>query len=141
MKAQIHLETGTEDGPVFAFGGSSGGMAAYVTKGIPAFAFRDLSGRLQVIEAPAPLPSGSTALTVRLERTEPRPMSVEKVTVTISAGDRVLVSKDVTTTIPAAYGVAETFDVGIDRGSAVSPAYRPDQPFSGGLGKVSFQFR
>jgi arylsulfatase len=141
MKAQIHLETGTEDGPVFAFGGSSGGMAAYITKGIPAFAFRDLSGRLQVIEAPAPLPSGSTALTVRLERTEPRPMSVEKVTVTISAGDRVLVSKDVTTTIPAAYGVAETFDVGIDRGSAVSPAYRPDQPFSGGLGKVSFQFR
>jgi arylsulfatase len=141
MKAQIHLETGTEDGPVFAFGGSSGGMAAYITKGIPAFAFRDLSGRLQVIEAPAPLPSGSTALTVRLERTEPRPMSVEKVTVTISAGDKVLVSKDVTTTIPAAYGVAETFDVGIDRGSAVSPAYRPDQPFSGGLGKVSFQFR
>lgn len=141
MKAQIDLETGTEGGPIFAFGGSSGGMAAYLAKGVPAFAFRDLSGRLQVIEAPAPLASGSTALTVQLERTEPRPMSVEKVTVTISAGDRVLVKKDVTTTIPAAYGVAETFDIGIDRGSAVSPAYQPDQPFSGRLGKVSFQFR
>lgn len=141
MQAQIHLETGTEHGPLFAFGGASGGMAAYLAKGVPAFAFRDLSGRLQVIEAPTPLRSGSTALSVRVERAAPRPMSVETVTVTISAGDQVLIRKDVSTTIPATYGVAETFDVGIDRGSAVSPAYRPDQRFSGKLGKVSFQIR
>jgi arylsulfatase A-like enzyme len=141
MQAQLDLETGTESGPIFTFGGASGGMAAYLAKGVPAFAFRDLSGRLQVIEAPSPLPAGTTALTIRIEREAPRPMSVETVAVTISAGDQVLIRQDVTATIPATYGVAETFDIGIDRGSAVSPAYRSDQPFAGRLGKVTFQMR
>lgn len=141
MLAQIDLKTGRENGPIFAFGGASGGMAAYLANGVPAFSFRDLSGRLQVVQASAPLPSGSTTLTVRIERPEPRPMSVETVTITISAGDNVLVRKELITTIPAAYGVAETFDIGIDRGSAVSPTYRPDHPFTGMLGKVTFQFR
>lgn len=141
MLAQIDLKTGRENGPIFAFGGASGGMAAYLINGVPAFSFRDLAGRLQVVQASAPLPSGSMTLTVRIERPEPRPMSVEIVTITISAGDNVLVRKELITTIPAAYGVAETFDIGIDRGSAVSPAYRPDHPFTGMLGKVTFQFR
>lgn len=141
MQAQLDLTTGTESGPIFAFGGASGGMAAYLAKGVPGFAFRDLSGQLRVVEAPSALPAGATALTVRIERPSPRPMSVEIVTVTISAGDQVLIRQDVTITIPATYGVAETFDIGIDRGSAVSPTYRPDQPFGGRLGKVSFQIR
>jgi arylsulfatase len=141
MQAQIDLETGGESGPIFAFGGSSGGLVAYLAKGVPAFAFRDLSGGLRVVEASSALPAGSTAMTIRIDRKAPQPMSAETVTVTISAGDQILIRKDVTTRIPATYGVAETFDVGIDRGSAVSPAYRPDQPFSGRLGKVSFQFR
>lgn len=141
MEARFDLKTGTESGPLFALGGASGGMAAYLANGVPAFALRDLSGGLQVVAAPAPLPPGSKSLTVRIERPAPRPMSVETVTVTISAGDQVLVRQDLTATIPAAYGVAETFDIGIDRGSAVSPAYRPDHQFTGKLGRVSFQFR
>jgi arylsulfatase len=116
-------------------------MAAYLSKGVAGFAFRDLSGNLQVVEAPAALPAGPVHLTVRIDRPSPQPMRIETVTVTISAGDKVLVSQNVTTAVPATFGVAETFDIGMDRGSAVSPAYRPDQPFSGRLGKVSFQFR
>lgn len=141
MAARLDLRSSTDTGPIFAFGGASGGMAAYLSKGVAGFAFRDLSGNLQVVEAPAALPAGPVHLTVRIDRPSPQPMRIETVTVTISAGDKVLVSQNVTTAIPATFGVAETFDIGMDRGSAVSPAYRPDQPFSGRLGKVSFQFR
>ena len=141
MKARIDLTTGRETGPIFAFGGSSGGMAAYLADGVPAFAFRDLSGGLTVIEGSAPLPTGSSELTVRLDRTARRPMTDEAVTVTISVGDQVLVSQTVNTVLPASYGVAETFDIGVDRGATVSPAYAPDQPFQGQLGSVAFQFR
>ena len=69
-------------------------------------------------------------------------MTPEPVTVTISAGDQVLLQDQVTTILPLqGYGVAETFDLGVDRGSAVSSAYLADQPFSGTLGKVTFQIR
>ena len=141
MTAQLDLRSSADTGPIFAFGGASGGMATYLSKGVAGFAFRDLHGNLQVVEAPAALPAGPVNLTVRIDRPSPQPMRVETVSVTISAGEKVLVSQNVTTTIPATYGVAETFDIGMDRGSAVSPAYRPDQSFSGKLGKVSFQFR
>lgn len=141
VHAQFTLKTGTESGPIFAFGGSSGGMAAYLDQGVPGFAFRDLSGNLSVVKAGSALPAGTTAMTVQIERKSPRPMTSETVTVSISVGDQVLISEDVNTVLPASYGVAETFDVGIDRGSAVSPTYRPDQPFSGRLGRVSFQIR
>ncbi|WP_430386741.1 arylsulfatase [Blastomonas fulva] len=141
MKAQIELISGDESGPIFAFGGSSGGMAAYLLNGVPGFAFRDLSGKLTTVQAAAALPKGTSNLTLRVERATPKPMSAETVTVTIMAGDQVLVRRDVQAVIPAAYGVAETFDIGLDRGSTVSPTYAPDKPFSGRLGKVSFQIR
>jgi arylsulfatase A-like enzyme len=141
MKASLDLATGLETGPVFAFGGASGGMAAYLAKGVPAFAFRDLSGKLVVIEARTALPAGASELKISIDRVAPRPMTDEAVTVTISAGDRILVSRTVNTILPRTYGVAETFDIGIDRGSPVSPAYASDQSFQGRLGKVAFQFR
>jgi hypothetical protein len=69
-------------------------------------------------------------------------MTLEPVTVTILVGDTVLVKEQVTTTLPIqGYGVAETFDLGIDRGTSVSSAYSADQPFSGTLGRISFQIR
>jgi arylsulfatase len=142
MQAQLTLATGTESGPIFASGGASGGMAAYLDKGIPSFAFRDLSGKLTRIKAKAALPAGVTQLSVTIERPAMKPMTPEPVTVTISAGDLVLVSEQVTETLPSlGFGVAETFDVGVDRGSAVSSDYLPDQAFAGKLGKVAFQIR
>ena len=142
MQAQLTLTTGTESGPIFASGGASGGMAAYLDKGIPSFAFRDLSGKLTLIKAKTALPAGVTQLSVTIERPAMKPMTPEPVTVTISAGDLVLVSEQVTETLPSlGFGVAETFDVGVDRGSAVSSDYLPDQPFAGKLGKVAFQIR
>lgn len=142
MEAQVTLFTGQESGPIFAAGGSSGGMAAYLVGGVPALTFTDLSGQQTTIKAKVALPVGTNRLSVLIDRPAIKPMTPEKVTVTISAGDQVLAREKVTTTLPLqGYGVAETFDLGIDRGSAVSSAYSADQPFSGMLGKVTFQIR
>ena len=142
MQAALTLPTGTESGPIFAYGGSSGGMAAYLAQGVATFAFRDLNGQLTQVKANAPLPTGKSQLSVTIERPAPKPMTPELVTVTIKAGDMVLAAQSVTTILPVfGYGISETFDLGVDRGSAVSPDYRRDQPFNGTLGKVSFQIR
>lgn len=141
MKAQITLKTGKETGPLIATGGASGGMAAYLADGVPAFAMRDLSGNLMVVQAKAPLPAGSTELSVLVERAAPAPLTDETLAVTISAGGQVLAKDTIKTQVPSTYGVAETFDLGIDRGSAVSPAYSADQPFAGTLERITFQIR
>ena len=142
MEAEIILLTGNESGAIFAAGGSSGGMAAYLIDGIPAVTFTDLSGQQTTVKAKATLPVGPSQLSVLIDRPAFMPMTPELVTVTISAGDQVLLQEQVTTTLPLqGYGVAETFDLGVDRGSAVSSAYSADQPFSGTLGKVTFQIR
>jgi len=142
MQAELSLPTGAESGPVFAFGGAGGGMSAYLEKGKPAFALRDLSGRLTVVRAQDALPKGTSTLSLTVERPTPTPMKQELMTVTLSAGNQILMRQQVTTTLPfLGYGVAETFDLGVDRGSAVSPDYAPDQNFSGTLGRVSFQIK
>jgi arylsulfatase A-like enzyme len=141
MEANVELAKGSETGPIFAFGGASGGMAAYIDEGKPSFAFRDLFGRLTIVKSETPLTAGSTTLQIRLERSAPKPNTEESVKVTISAGAKVLTSQTVSTVVPMNYGVAETFDIGIDRGSPVAPAYAPDRAFPGRLGRVSFQFR
>lgn len=139
--AQISLPTGKETGPLFALGGSSGGMSLYLAQGIPTFAFRDLSGRLTLVQAGSALPAGANRLSIAIDRAAPKPMTPEPVTVTLYAGDQVLVSKQLTLVLPAAYGVSETFDIGIDRGSAVSAEYRADQSFPGQIGQAAFQIR
>jgi arylsulfatase len=142
MEADITMRTGKDSGPIFAAGGSSGGMAAYLIDGVPAVTFTDLTGKQSTIKASATLPAGANRLSILIDRPAIKPMSLEPVTVTISVGDEVLVKEQVTTTLPIqGYGVAETFDLGIDRGSAVSSAYSADQPFSGTLGRISFQIR
>ena len=142
MQATLTLPTGKESGPIFAYGGSTGGMTAYLADGFATFAFRDLNGQLTQIKANTPLPAGTRQVSVTIDRPSPKPMTPEQVTVTIKVGNVALASQSVITTLPfSGYGVAETFDLGVDRGSAVSPDYRRDQPFNGTLGKVSFQIR
>jgi arylsulfatase len=141
MTASIGLTTGSESGPIFAHGGSGGGMAAYLLEGVPTVAFRDLSGNLTLVRAATALPAGNNELVVTINRSAPKPMTPETVTVTIAAGGQTLVKQDIATVIPATYGIAETFDLGIDRGSAVSSDYSADQPFTGTLGKVTFQLQ
>jgi arylsulfatase len=142
MEADITMRTGKDSGPIFAAGGSSGGMAAYLVDGVPAITFTDMSGKQATIKANVALPAGANRLSILIDRPAIKPMAPESVTVTILVGDKVLVKDQLTTTLPVlGYGVAETFDLGIDRGSTVSSAYSADQPFSGTLDRISFQIR
>ncbi|WP_052134536.1 arylsulfatase [Sphingomonas sp. 37zxx] len=141
MTAHVGIATGTETGPIFALGGSMGGMGLYLEKGVPTFALRDLAGNQITVKAPAPLAAGETDLTLTIERPALRPMTPEPVIVTIAAGGQTLVRQQVEAAIPIVYGISEPFDIGIDWGSAVSPAYPAERAFPGTIGKVEFTIR
>lgn len=141
MSAHLGLQKGTETGPIFAVGGSTGGMGLYLENGVPAFVLRDFAGNQVVVKANGALTEGETELKLAIERPAIRPMTLEPVTVTISANGKTLVRQQIEAVIPVAYGISEPFDIGVDRGSAVSSAYAAEQPFPGTIGAVEFNLR
>lgn len=141
MKADLNLEKGTETGPIFVVGGSTGGMGLYLDQGVPTFMLRDFAGKSTVVKADAALAQGESQLTLTIERPAIRPMTPEPVTVTISANGKTLVQQQIQAAIPLSYGISEPFDIGVDRGSALSPAYTAEEPFPGTIGTVEFSLR
>ena len=140
MSAQVDLASGEATGPIFALGGATGGIGFVLSKGVPTLVLRDLAGNMATVAAQSALQAGATELVLTVDRPAVHPMSAEPVTVTISAGGQVVARKELSLALPAAYGVAETFDIGEDRGSAVSPDYAPGTAFPGKIGKVEFTF-
>lgn len=131
----LDLPHGNVTGPVFAFGGSLGGMSFFLKDGQPRFALRGLDGTFAEIRATEPLPRGHSKLSLRLERAE----KGRGKTITISVGDRVIVRSEVEFDIASV--VPETFDIGRDDGTAVSPDYAANTPLPGELRNLSFKFQ
>ena len=69
------------------------------------------------------------------------PSGKKDVTVTISNGAQVLISKPVTAMLPAGYVMSEPFDIGSDQGSSVTPDYPANSSFPGKIGRIPFNVR
>ena len=126
---------------VIYVGGSTGGMGLYLDQGVPTFMLRDFAGKPTVVKANAPLAQGESQLTLTIERPAIRPMTLEPITVTLSANGKTLVQQQIQAAIPLSYGISEPFDIGVDRGSSLSPAYTAEEPFPGTIGTVEFSLR
>lgn len=111
-----HMSPST-DGVIFAHGGNEGGFALYLTGGKPVFAYNFAGNTVSFIRSDAMLPEGAVTLGLSLNRTSPG-----EGTLTMSIDDRTLASGTLGklgTRLPS----HETFDVGADWGSPVSPEY------------------
>lgn len=138
---QLTLPTGKETGPIYAQGGALGGMGIYLKDGVPVFIFRSLAGDAKTVTASRALPKGASVLEVDVDRVRaPRPLTPQDVTITIRAGNDVLAKQTIYIAMPRMFGVSETFDIGIDYGSAVSSDYAASTPFPGTIGQVVFDF-
>ena len=140
LLASLNLPEGTETGPVMAQGGALGGMALYLDKGVPKFVLRDFDGKALTFAASKPLPRGASKLELQLDRTPASGTEPAAVTITIRANGEVVANGSKAWTMPLAFGIAETFDLGIDWGSAAGEAYRAGTPFPGTLGPVEIDF-
>lgn len=138
MRVQLDLPATDVTGPVFVLGGSSGGMGLYLKNGVPIFLMRDLASVPTVVAARSPLAAGASELVLTVDRPTIPSAAAKPVTVTISIGDMVLVSKQVTAMLPAGYGMSETFDIGVDQGSRLTPDYPAGHRFPGTIGEVTF---
>jgi arylsulfatase A-like enzyme len=141
MTSTVDLAQGGESGPVWSVGGAHGGMAFYLRGGVPVFTMRALDGTIVSVEAPAGLVRGANAIELVVARDPIKvPLAPMDVAVTIRANGQTLVSQKVNYAMPVSYGISQTFDIGIDLGSAVDTGYAANTPFPGRIGRTVFDF-
>ncbi len=145
VSADIALPTGKETGPIYAMGGSLGGMGLYLKKGKPVFIFRGLMGEEVKLAGSKAMSKGDNKLEMRFEiagglQTKIEPMAVREITVTISSNGKQLMSESTEFAMPATMSSSETFDIGRDDGKALTGDYAAQTPFPGEIRNVVFNF-
>lgn len=144
MTADVYLPRGDETGPIYAMGGSLGGMGLYLKEGRPVFILRGLMGE-EVKVTGSPMPQGDNALAMELDLGggtpgHIQPLAMRDITVTIHSNGNELMAETVRFAMPATMSSSETFDIGRDDGKALTSDYPAQTPFPGQIRNVNFDF-
>lgn len=113
-------------GVLYALGGASGGVTCYLEDGQLIYEYNMLIIERTLVKSDAKLPPGQHTIEVR--ETIAKPGAAAEVVLTVDG--KLVAQSTVKRTVPAAFTASETFDVGVDLGSPVSPAYADRAPFS-----------
>ncbi|MYM64004.1 arylsulfatase [Pseudomaricurvus sp. HS19] len=144
MTADVNLPQGNETGPIYAMGGSLGGMGLYLKDGKPTFIIRGLMGEEVKVTGKA-LSKGDNQLEMTLDlgggsQAHIEPLAVRNITVTLSSNGNELLNETVQFAMPATMSSSETFDIGRDDGKALTDDYTAETPFPGTIRNVVFDF-
>ena len=114
-------------GVLYALGGFSGGLTLFMDKGYLIYEYNMMMIERYQARSSAPIPPGKHVIVVdtRIESDKPMPRATVTLTVDQKEVGKVVVAR----TVPAAFTASETFDVGADLGSPVSPDYFDRRPF------------
>jgi arylsulfatase len=136
VSAELGIPDGSADGTIVACGGRFGGYSLYVKDKRLHFVHNFLAESEYRIDSNEDLPKGS--VTVRFEFVKTgdfRGMG------SLFVNDKKVGEGLIERTVPKRFGIAETFDVGEDSGSAVTEQYAAPFRFPGRIAKVEFQLR
>jgi hypothetical protein len=114
-------------GVLYALGGFSGGVSLFLDEGILVYEYNMLILDRFQARSSMPLKAGRHVVKVQTRFESTRPMAPASVTLQV---DGCTVAETVVArTVPLAFTASETFDVGVDLGSPVSPDYYDRRPF------------
>ena len=114
-------------GVIYALGGFSGGLTLFMDDGILVYEYNMLIIDRYQARSAAPIAAGKHVITVDTAFASAAPMAPATVTLSVDGAEvgRVAVAR----TVPVAFTASETFGVGKDLGSPVSPDYFDRRPF------------
>ena len=120
-------------------GGETGGYAFLVQKGKPTFHYNFLGLERYTITSSEPLPKGKC--TIRFDFAYDGGGKGKGGTGTLSVNGKKVGEGRIAKTVPIYFSTDDTFDVGEDWGTPVSPTYKPPFKFTGTLKKVTVEVR
>jgi arylsulfatase len=126
-------------GVLYALGGFSGGLTLFMDKGELVYEYNMLEIERYSVRSKEKIAAGKHKIEV--DTTIARPGAAADVVLKVDGNEvgRVTVKR----TVPAAFTASESFDVGVDLGSPVSPAYFDRRPFrfDGRIEKVEVKLK
>ena len=127
-KVEIELEVPEKaSGVLYALGGFSGGLTLFMDRGVLVYEYNMLIIERYQARSAAPIEAGKHVIRIDTVFESAKAMSPATVVLSVDGNEvgRVVVAR----TVPAAFTASETFGVGVDLGSPVSPDYFDRRPF------------
>jgi arylsulfatase A-like enzyme len=112
-------------GVLYALGGFSGGLTLFMDKGELVYEYNMMAIERYTARSRGKLASGKRR--IEIDTVIPSPGGPAEVSLKVDGVE--VGSVTVKRTVPAAFTASESFDVGVDLGSPVSPAYFERRPF------------
>lgn len=137
LVAEVENPDGTADGVLVTLGGETGGYALLVLNGRPTFIYNFLGLERYTITSSQPLPRG--ACTIGFDFAYDGGGMGRGGTGTLSVNGQNMGEGRIERTVPIIFSTDDTFDVGEDWGTPVSPTYEPPFKFTGILKRVTVE--
>jgi arylsulfatase A-like enzyme len=123
---EIRLETDEKaSGVLYALGGASAGLTCYMDDGFLCYEYNLFIVERYAVKSKQRIAAGKHTIVV--DTSLPKPGA--PLTVVISVDGKQIAEMTTKRSAPVAFTASETFDVGVDLGSPVSPSYQERRPF------------
>ena len=139
LVAEVDNRDRKAEGMLVTLGGESGGYALVVQQGKPTFHYNFLGLERTTITSPEPLPKGKS--TVRFDFAYDGVGMGKGGKGTLSINGRKAAEGRIKRTVPVVFSTDDTFDVGEDWGTPVSPTYKLPFKFTGALKQVTVEVK
>jgi arylsulfatase len=131
IEATLVVPEGGADGVLVACGGRFGGYSLFVKEGRLHYVHNYMALQQYDVAAAEPLPSGRVEIRFELERTGDNQGRVK-----LLVNGAQVASGDLERTVPRAFGIIDSFDVGLDTGSPVTDHYVVPNAYAGRIEKL-----
>jgi len=128
------------NGVLYAVGGISAGFTVYMQDGILKAEYNAMTLNRYKVNSGTAIPTGDVTIEVIVKAQEKKPLAPSEITLIVNGKEVGKVMAE--TTVPAAFTASETFDVGMDKGSAVAMEYHDKIPFkfTGKIKKINIKY-
>ncbi len=137
---EIDLELGEKAGGVlYALGGASAGLTCYMDDGFLCYEYNLFIVERYTLKSKDRISAGKHKIVIDTSLSKPG----APLTVTMIVDGKQVAEMTTERSVPAAFTASETFDVGVDLGSPVSPSYTERRPFEfdGTIEKVTVELK
>lgn len=127
-------------GVIYAVGGLSAGFTVYMEEGVLRVEYNAMTMNRYKASSKGKIPTGKVKIEVIVKAQEKKPMAPSLITLKVN--DVVVGEVMAETTVPAIFTASESFDVGLDLGSAVALEYHDLIPFkfNGKIEKINIRY-
>ncbi|MEG0835925.1 MAG: hypothetical protein RR413_10825, partial [Christensenellaceae bacterium] len=143
ITATVDIPKEGANGVIVAEGGSSGGFSLYLENGIPVYEYNFFTQNYYRIPGTKALAPGKHTIVMDYQQAKHEANSPTGGAVKLSVDGQVIATGNVDKVVGKRYSATETFDIGMDLGSTVSPRYNEKAPFAftGTIDKVTVDLK